>query len=137
MSEVPDYMRGLGFFLSDYLIECLSHELQVEGKRKVSFEDLVKLYVNYSLLTGNGSWVDNLETSLKKLCCSTEDEAPEEISVNKKQLISVLTETAEKIEEKDAEMYLKEFFRNSNDVSLTDFMHQITKFRDGKFGCFE
>lgn len=122
MNEVSDYMRGLGFFPSDYLIECLHHELQISGKRKVPFEDLVKLFINYSQSSTQDSLKDSLEASLKKLCFSSQTER---IMFNKKELTSVLIENAEKVDEKDAEIYLKSFFRNSDNISLTDFVNQI------------
>lgn len=136
LSEVADYMRGPGFFPSDYLIECLHHELQVGGKRKVAFEELVKLFINYSPLS-NGSWEVQMEVALRKLCCSSEGESQDKIVVKKSQLVTLLTETAEKVDEKDAEMYLKEFFHNSSEIPLKDFMDKMTKVKDGgKIGCF-
>lgn len=127
-SEVADYMRGLGFFPSDYQVECLHHELQVSGKRKLPFEDLVKLFVNHSA-TSTGSESFSLEKSLRNLLNSPADVACSDIIVDKSQLISILTESAEKIDEKDAEFYLKELFRGkvNEEVSLFLLIDAMTR----------
>ena len=121
-------MRGLGFFPSDYLVECLHHELQLGGKRKIPFEDLVKLFVNYSHWISCDTEGGSLETSLKNLFLPLQNESVGELVLSKDQLLFLLTETAEKVDEKDAEIYLKEFFRNSKEIPLTDFMQRISKF---------
>jgi Ca2+-binding EF-hand superfamily protein len=131
VSEIADYMRGLGFFPSDYQVECLHHELQICGKRKVPFEDLVKLLVNHSQ-SPSGAENISVEKSLKNLLNSPTDVSSKDIIIGKSQLISILTESAEKIDEKDAEFYFNELFRNGSgklieEISLSDFMHAITK----------
>jgi Ca2+-binding EF-hand superfamily protein len=125
-------MRVLGFFPSDYEIECLHHELHVCGKRKVQFEDLVKLYINHSHSSLNGSQKSSLETSLKHFFDSSQTATSEDIVIKKSDLISILTESAEKIDEKDADLYLKQIFRGGNEnfveeISLSNFMQQIMK----------
>lgn len=131
MSEVADFMRGLSFFPSDYEIECLQHELQLCGQRKISFEELVKLYLNHSHSSSNGTDSLALQNSLRNLFETARDSSSVDININKLELISALTESGEKIEEKDAEMYLNELFRNRdnkfiNEISLSDFMHHLT-----------
>lgn len=126
VNEISDFMRGLGFFPSDYEVECFQHELQTCGKRKISFEDLVKLFINHSRAASNGGQNECLETSMRKLLNSSDGG----IVVEKSRIISILTESAEKIGEKDADMYLKEIFRNGKSIDgipLSDFMHEIAK----------
>lgn len=123
VSEVADYMRGLGFHPSDYQIECLHHELQIQGKRKVPFEDLVKLYVNHSPFNSENF---SVEKSLKMLLDSPTNTS-HDIIISKSQIISILTESAEKIDEKDAKLYLKELFSNGSgnfveEIPLSEFL---------------
>lgn len=129
-NEVGDWMRGLGFFPSDYEIECLLHELEICGKRKVPFEDLLKLYVNHSNLIPrteeNGSQ-RSFESSLRVLIDSPNADAMEQVSVNKTQLITVMTESAEKVDAKKAESYLTEIFHKENEIPLREFMHRLNK----------
>lgn len=127
MNDVPDFMRALGFFPSDYEIECLHHELEVGGKRRIPFEDLVKLYINHSHASLNGAQNNTLETAMRHLLNSPADAASDNISINKTHLVALLTESGEKIDERDAEFYLKQFFLNSNEISLKEFLHQISK----------
>lgn len=121
--EVPDFMRALGNFLSDYEIECLQHELQIGGRRRIPFEELLKLFVNHSKPLAIEAHEKSLEESLKNLLGPP---AKEDDVVTKSQLVAILTESAEKVDEKDALSYLKELLRNRNgkaieEISLSDF----------------
>ena len=135
MKEVPDYMRGLGFFPSDYEIECLNHELSICGKRKIPFEELLKLFLNHTPpLTTSEANKTSFENSLKNLM-----NAPSaDFVISKPQLVTILTESAEKIDEKDAELYLKEIFRSNNgkpieEISLSALTSQVSsKFHNRK-----
>lgn len=128
VNEAPDFMRALGFFPSDYEIECLHHELEVGGKRKIPFEDLVKLYVNHSHTSfNNGAQPNSLENAVRCLVESPTDATTESIIIKKAQLVGLLTEAGEKVDEKDAEFYLKQFFSSSNEISLKEFLQQISK----------
>lgn len=132
-------MRGLGFFPSDYQIECLQHELQICGKRKVPFEDLVKLFVNHSQ-SSSGTQSFSVEKSIRNLLNSPTDVSSQNVIIGRSQLISILTESAEKIDEKDADCYCKEIFRNESgklvdEIPLLDFMHAITKTASNSSFC--
>lgn len=126
-------MRGLSFYPSDYEVECLLHELQVRGKRKVPFEDLVKLFINHSHSTVNGSQKAAFESSLKALVAAPEDDGLN-VSVTKAKLQTILTNEAEKVDDKDAETYLKEFFGKAEEVPLEKLTQQVSRITGG--GCF-
>lgn len=121
-------MRGLGFFPSDYEIECLHHELAICGKRKVTFEDLVKLFTNHSHSAMNGSQKASFENSLRNVLYLPSEEPASEILVSKSQLLPILAASeGEKLEEKDAETYLKEIFGKSNEISLDKLTQQVSR----------
>lgn len=127
---MADYMRGVGFFPSDYQIECLHHELQICGKRKVPFEDLVKLFVNHSPFS---SETFGVEKSMKALLNQPTDVSSNAINISRSQLVSILTESAEKIDEKDANFYLNEIFGNgfgklTDKFPLSEFLHLVQHF---------
>lgn len=139
VSEVADYMRGLGFFPSDYQVECLHHELRICGKRKIPFEDLVKLFVNHSQ-SSNAAQNISMEKVLKNLMNSPPNVSSQDIVIDKSQLISILIDSGEKIDEKDAEFYLKELFRNGSgklvdEISLLDLMHAMTRITSNNNLC--
>lgn len=119
-SEVADFMRGLGFYPTDYENECLRNELQICGKRKVPFENLVKLFVNHARRADSSF----LEASMRTLLDSPTSEL-----VEKSKLVAILTdESAEGVDAKNAETYLKVIFREKlfNEISLSDFVHKVT-----------
>ena len=124
---MADYMRGVGFFPSDYQIECLHHELQICGKRKVPFEDLVKLFVNHSPFTSENFAI---EKSMKALLNQPTDASSNAIDISRSQLVSILTESAEKIDEKDAKFYLNEIFCGKvlDKFPLSEFLHLVQHF---------
>lgn len=126
-------MRGLGFYPSDYEAECLQHELQVRGKRKVPFEDLVKLFINHSHSTANGTQKAAFESSLKALVASPADDGVS-VTVTKAKLQTILTAEAETVDVKDAETYLKELFGKADEVSLEKLTQQVSRITGG--GCF-
>lgn len=135
MSEVADYMRGLGFFPSDYQIECLHHELQITGKRKVGFEELVKLYINHTPFSPTNF---AMEKSLKVLLDLPTTQTTNDVVIRKSQIISILTESAEKIDEKDAKLYLKELLNGcgnfSEEIPLFELLHAMQDSSSGNNG---
>lgn len=110
-------MRGLGYFPTDYEIQCMNNELLIDNKRSVSFEDLVKLYLNYSSV--NGIEIKDIENSMKNLIECNVEVPSNEIDVKKSQIVAILTESAEKVDEKEAELYLKELW-NVRQTSFSD-----------------
>lgn len=117
LNEIPDYMRGLGYFPTDYEIQCMNNELLIDNKRSVSFEDLVKLYLNYSSV--NGIEIKKIESAMKNLIECDMEVSSNEIDVTKSQIVAILTESAEKVDEKEAELYLKELW-NVKQMSFSD-----------------
>lgn len=123
MNEIPDYMRGLGYFPTDYEIQCMNNELLIDNKRSVSFEDLVKLYLNY--LSVNGIEIKDIENSMRNLIECNVEVSSNEIDVTKSQIVAILTDSAEKVDEKEAELYLKELWnvRQMNISDITTLSH--------------
>ena len=120
VNEIPDYMRGLGYFPTDYEIECMNNELLIDNKKSVSFENLVKLYLNYSSV--NGIQIKAIENAMKNLLECDMDATSNTIDVTKSQIVAILTESAEKVNEKEAELYLQELWN----VKQMNFCDKIT-----------
>lgn len=128
VNEIPDYMRGLGYFPTDYEIQCMNNELLIDNKRSVSFEDLVKLYLNYSSV--KGIEIKNIESTMKNLIECDMEVSSNEIDITKSQIVAILTESAEKVDEKEAELYLKELWNVkqmsfSDTITLSIFLEKI------------
>jgi Ca2+-binding EF-hand superfamily protein len=129
-SDAADYLRALGYYPSDYEIECMIHELQLSGRRKIPFEDLVKLYINHSSI--NDIQSDRVEKAMRCLC-NSHDVSSTDIKITRESLVSLLTESAEKVDVKDAETYIKELFQGCyklvNEISLSDFINNVLNLR--------
>lgn len=131
VADVPDYMRALGSFPSDYEIECILHEIHTGAKRKISFEEIVKLYINHAPAPVNGNLeavVKRFEFAIKNLLQIDANVPASKIYVKRENLICILTESAEKIDEKDAERYLKDAYNGkdiNNEISLMDLIQNI------------
>ncbi|KAG5677830.1 hypothetical protein PVAND_007554 [Polypedilum vanderplanki] len=135
INEVPDYMRALGYFPSDYEIECINHELNLSGKRRLAFDELVKLYINHAPLSNGSTAIhaNEVERALRNLCCQLCDDINSaDIVLTRENLLKILTDAAsEKVELKDAEIYLEKLFQGAekfmDKISLSDFIHNSLK----------
>jgi Ca2+-binding EF-hand superfamily protein len=121
INEIPDYMRALGYFPSDYEIECLNHELSLKGKRKIIFDDLVKLFINHSpCMNEIKNQANEIEKSLRFLCNSHASSSSEMSFVTKDVLHAILTDEGEKIDAKDAEFFIDKLFQGTTNEKLAD-----------------
>lgn len=123
LNEVADFMRGLGFFPSDYEIECMQHELTIRGRRKIPFEGLVKLFINHSRPSDSRATLDRAI----RQALNVDEKNSTSIIVRKSNLLPILTESAERIDAKDADLHFKEIFRDEqgklvDELSLDDFL---------------
>lgn len=126
-------MRALGFFPSDYEIECLQHELTLRGRRKVPFEELVKLFINHSRPSSSRALMEKSLRRAMKVDNISEDISTTDaaIIVRKSNLLPMLTESAEKIDTKDADLHLKEIFVDElgkavDELAMSDFLIAIS-----------
>lgn len=122
--EIPDFMRGIGFFLSEYEISCINHELHLCGKRRVVFEDLIKLYINYAPNNPiQFHEMESLESAIKNVLNLNEMDSNEAL-LDKASMMKILTsnEESDKTSPENAELYLKELMGNASQVFLTDFI---------------
>ena len=127
--EIPDFMRGIGFFLSDYEIQCINHELHLCGRRRVGFEDLIKLYINHA--PNNPIQFHEMEMAIKNVLDLNEMESNEAL-VDRANLMDILTSNDEgdKTTPENAELYLKELMGNASQVFLTDFIKNSLNLSD-------
>lgn len=70
LTEVPDYMRGLGLFLSEFevqnvLVELSDNRVELAARVQVSFGDLVRVYVNHR--PTNGYAISELQSGMKAI----------------------------------------------------------------------
>lgn len=120
----------MGYYPSDYEIECINHELHLYGKRKIGFEDLLKLFVNHAPIMLNGFPNQNkmdVERAMREILSCTYDIPSSDVMITKENLMKILTETAEKVDAKDAESYIEKMFQGPDKaldrISLSDFLN--------------
>ena len=120
----------MGYYPSDYEIECISHELHLHGKRKIGFEELLKLFVNHAPVMMNGFLDHNkmdIERAMRDFFNCSYDIPSSDVSITKDNLMKILTETAEKVDAKDAELYIEKIYqgldKSKNKISLSDFLN--------------
>jgi Ca2+-binding EF-hand superfamily protein len=124
LNEVPDFMRALGYFPTEYEIECIVHELHSSGKRKVVFEELVKLYINHAVVSTSSYQMERAIRDLLNLRNVLSNDAVIERST----LIEILTEKSlenNNISRSNAENYLTELFGTTIQIKLNDFLKLI------------
>lgn len=115
----------MGFYLSDYEIECINHELQICGKRKISFEELLKLYLNHA--PSKAIQQHDIDEAIRNLL-DLHDISSREALVDRKSLVEILTcGDGDKTSVENAELYLKELLGNSSQVFLKDFLKNVLK----------
>ena len=120
----------MGYYPSDYEIECINHELHLSGKRKIGFEELVKFFVNHAPVISNGYTNQDekdIEKAFREFCNCSDDIPSEDVMITKENLIQILTETAEKVNLKDAQLYVEKLFQGldkaTDKISLSDFLN--------------
>lgn len=131
VNEVPDWMRGLGFFPTDYEIECMTNEMTILKKRQVSFEDLVKLFLNYAPLEGIP--VIDIEHSIRNVLLNQPSEDVDyQRKIKTAEIEEILTAFGERVEERDAKRYLKELWGEKDQkegVSVIEFLDDLLSVR--------
>lgn len=94
-------------------------------KKKVTFEDLTLLYLNYSCLSGNK--MGRISKAITNLVnCNELDDKNFQIKYSKIQ--SILMKSAEAVDEQDSEFYirkLQEKFSFEDSMSLTQFLYDF------------
>lgn len=133
VTDLVDFMRGVSFFPSDFEIKNLMKEMDVLNKDKISFEELVKLYINHR--TATGTRTDELEKAiyafLKKFSGDYRIKQiltfPQPKDLHQEALVKILTEYGEIVDEKQALMCLKELCSDNvaEDVDAKKLPQQI------------
>lgn len=116
VSEIADFMRSVNFFPTDFEIKNMMREMELFHKEHITFAELVKMYVNHKPVHGTRS--TELERALdlfirrfrgrnsKRSSMSSNQST----TIDRSDLMRILTEFGEKIDPKQAIMCLKEFF---------------------------
>lgn len=117
-------MRALGYFPTEYEIECILHELNSAGKRKIVFEELVKLYINHAVVLTSSYQLEKATRNVLKLRNVSSNEA----IIERSALLELLTDKDLKnnnISRANAENYLMELFGTNMEIKLNDFLTSI------------
>lgn len=101
--------------------------MQLNGKKKLDFEEIVKLFLNHSPAQIQLSEVEEALRSLLNL----NEISSMEAGINSSDLIKILTEGGESVSEENAKVYIKELLGNTTQVFMNDFLKNYLKLSDG------
>ena len=121
MDEIADLMRALGYFPSDYDIECINNEMQLKGKKKFDFEETVKTFLNHR---PPKIYLSEVEDAMRNVLNLDEFSSSATI-VKISDLVQILTEKGENVSEVIAKSYLKELIGDVNQISLQELIDKL------------
>lgn len=95
-----------------------------QNKKKVSFEDLTLLYLNYSCIIKE----DRISQAIKDLVVRNE-ESHQDIKIHVSEIQSIMSTSAEAVDQIDSELYIKELQESlsfkEDSMSLTQFLNDF------------
>ncbi|XP_049548425.1 cilia- and flagella-associated protein 251-like [Anopheles darlingi] len=99
--DVPNYMRSIGFHMSQYEEQNLCKEMELLGTGYLTFEEVVKLFLNHR--TSNSPNNEDIRMAVTYIGATVE-------SVDLRKLRELLATIGEPIDEKTTEFYCKILF---------------------------
>ncbi|XP_035775052.1 cilia- and flagella-associated protein 251-like [Anopheles albimanus] len=116
--DVPNYMKSIGFHMSQYEEQNLFKEMELLGTGCLTFEEVVKLFLNHR--TSNSPSNENIRMAVTYLGATVESGT----QVDLLKLRELLTTIGEPIDDKTVEFYYQVLFpaaqsmddKNENDV---------------------
>jgi len=136
MEQVPDLLRALGVYPSDWDIRDILNEIQAMGdesspKTAINFEEFVKLYVNHRPVIGISQ--DKILDAFRSLGCE-----PTSGMIARETLLEALINYGERFEEDDLRAALHELTGScaliddpsKKNVSATEFAEDVLGFEN-------
>lgn len=130
ITEIVDFMRSIGFFPTDFQTKNMLREMELHGADNITFEQLVKLYLNHKPIKGTRGQV--IEKALLYFIRKFVEEAggswrsgkyPKTIS--RKNVVRILTDFAETVDRKQAAMCLKELWHQKEEMGGEDVAEML------------
>jgi hypothetical protein len=101
--------------------------MQLNGKKKLDFEEIVKLFLNHSPARVQLSEAEEALRSLLDL----QGISSAEVAIKSSDLIKILTEEGESVSEENAKVYIKQLLGNTSQVFMDDLLKNYLKLTDG------
>lgn len=101
--------------------------MQLNGKKKLDFEEVVKVFLNHCPAPVR---LGEVEAALRSLLNLNEIPSSD-VAINSSDLIKILTEGGESVSLEVAKSYMKELLGNANQIFMDDFLKNCLKLTDG------
>jgi Ca2+-binding EF-hand superfamily protein len=121
--EVPDLMRALGYYPSNYEIDNMIYELTLECGDAVTFEDFVKLYVNHRPCDGVSA--DKLTQALTVFAKMLPDG---QLGVEKEDLYAAMEDCGEVMDHEEVDNYLRILHHDNEEKNTFPAVIPVSEF---------
>uniref|UniRef100_A0A182K0D0 Cilia- and flagella-associated protein 251 n=1 Tax=Anopheles christyi TaxID=43041 RepID=A0A182K0D0_9DIPT len=106
VQDVPNYMRSIGFHMSEYEEQNLCKEMELTGTYFLTFEEVLKLFLNHRTAAGGPPTSEDIRTAVTFIGAATSSGN----NVDLVQLITLLASMGELMDPKISEMYCRILF---------------------------
>ncbi|XP_053665664.1 cilia- and flagella-associated protein 251-like [Anopheles marshallii] len=116
VQDVPNYMRSIGYHMTEYEEMNLSKEMELTGTYFLTFEEVAKLFLNHRTATGGPPNTEDIRTAVTFIGATTSSGN----KVDLVRLITLLASMGEPMEPKTAEAYYRILFPSAFDAHEQD-----------------
>uniref|UniRef100_A0A182P0D7 Cilia- and flagella-associated protein 251 n=1 Tax=Anopheles epiroticus TaxID=199890 RepID=A0A182P0D7_9DIPT len=116
VQDVPNYMRSIGFHMSEYEEQNLCKEMELTGTYFLTFEEVLRLFLNHRTATGGPPTADDIQTAVTSLGATTSNGN----NVDLVKLITLLASMGEPMEPKTTEAYCRVLFPTAFEANEQD-----------------
>uniref|UniRef100_A0ABK8FMR7 Cilia- and flagella-associated protein 251 n=1 Tax=Anopheles gambiae TaxID=7165 RepID=A0ABK8FMR7_ANOGA len=105
VQDVPNYLRSIGFHMSEYEEQNLCKEMELTGTYFLTFEEVLKLFLNHRTAAGGPPTSEDVRTAVTYVGATTSSG-----KVDLVRLITLLASMGEPMEPKTTEAYCRILF---------------------------
>uniref|UniRef100_A0A182M6H8 Cilia- and flagella-associated protein 251 n=1 Tax=Anopheles culicifacies TaxID=139723 RepID=A0A182M6H8_9DIPT len=116
VQDVPNYMRSIGYHMTEYEELNLCKEMELTGTYFLTFEEVTKLFLNHRIATGGPPNTEDIRTAVTYIGATTSSGN----QVDLVQLITLLASMGEPMEPKTAEAYCRVLFPSAFEAREQD-----------------
>uniref|UniRef100_A0A182TKH4 WD repeat-containing protein on Y chromosome n=1 Tax=Anopheles melas TaxID=34690 RepID=A0A182TKH4_9DIPT len=115
VQDVPNYLRSVGFHMSEYEEQNLCKEMELTGTYFLTFEEVLKLFLNHRTSAGGPPTSEDVRTAVTYIGATTSSG-----KVDLVRLITLLASMGEPMEPKTTEAYCRILFPTAFEANEQD-----------------
>ncbi|XP_050076982.1 cilia- and flagella-associated protein 251-like [Anopheles maculipalpis] len=116
IQDVPNYMRSIGFHMTEYEEQNLRKEMELTGTYFLTFEEVLKLFLNHRTATGGPPNTEDIRTAVTYIGATTSSGE----KVDLVRLITLLASMGEPMDPKTTEAYCRILFPSAFETDNQD-----------------